>query len=159
MRGATIKVQARFCSTHYSFLSLQGCAALCLMFLFEYLCGVFDHDWIIELFSYLLAGSPKPTWKRQESSFRRWLSFPLRLSGSMLLFSGVYIVVASRYFFLFGDITSLTTSVYIILAESHIILEDLKKTERRWVKQQHIFYFPANEPCPDVPKSFCKWWV
>lgn len=73
-----------------------------------------------------------------------------------MLFSGVYIVVASRYFFLFGDITSLTTSVYIILAESHIILEDLKKTERRWVKQQHIFYFPANEPCPDVPKSFCK---
>ena len=45
----------------------------------------------------------------------------------MLLFSGVYIVVASCYFFLFGHITSLTISVSIILAESHIILEILKK--------------------------------
>lgn len=58
----------------------------------------------------------------KNEAFGEMTFLSLRFSGSMLLFSGVYIVVASRYFFLFGHITSLTTSVSIILAESHIIL-------------------------------------
>lgn len=69
---------------------------------------------------------PKANMETSKMKLSEMTFLSLKIFRFHVTFPGVYIV-ASRYFLLFGHITSLTTSVYIIFAESHIILEILKK--------------------------------